>query len=65
MVFAFMDLIEIRKHLDRIDYAIVMFLAERMSFIPLVAGFKKNNNLLCFQSVRESELIEQKRKLAF
>jgi len=59
-----MDLKEIRGHLDRIDTALVNILAERMSFIPKVAEYKKANNMERFQPEREKEIIAKKRELA-
>ncbi len=59
-----MDLAEIRKSLDKIDAELVSLLAKRMSFIPKVAEYKKENNMPRFQPAREKEIIESKRKLA-
>jgi len=59
-----MDLKEIREHLDRIDSALLMILAERMSLIPKVAEYKKKNKIKRFQPEREREIIEKKRKMA-
>jgi len=58
------DLKEIRQHLDRLDNALVLILAERMSLIPEVAEFKKANNIAQFQPDREKQIFEAKRKLA-
>lgn len=59
-----MELKEIREHLDRLDRALVMILSERMSLIPMVAKWKKENNIERYQPEREKEIIEEKRKLA-
>lgn len=59
-----MELTEIREHLDRLDKALVTVLAERMSFIPKVAEFKKANNVERYQPEREKQIFESKRKLA-
>ena len=59
-----MELKEIREHLDRLDTAIVQVLAERMSFIPKVANFKKDNNVERYQPEREKHILKAKRKLA-
>ena len=59
-----MDLKELREHLDRLDNALVMILAERMSLIPKVAEYKKANHIEQFQPEREKQLLEAKRKLA-
>jgi chorismate mutase len=59
-----MDLKELRQHLDRLDAALLYILAERMSLIPKVAQYKKENNMPRFQPEREKEILETKRKLA-
>jgi chorismate mutase/prephenate dehydrogenase len=59
-----MELTEIRTHLDRIDTALVNLLAERMSFIPMVAKEKIKNNLKRYQPERETEILTNKRNLA-
>ncbi|MFT4311821.1 MAG: chorismate mutase [Candidatus Woesearchaeota archaeon] len=59
-----MELTEIREHLDRLDNALFMILAERMAFIPKVAAYKSQNNVDRYQPQREKEIIENKRKLA-
>ncbi len=59
-----MELSEIREHLDRLDKALILILAERMSFIPKVAEYKKKNNVERYQPTRESEIIEDKKRLA-
>lgn len=59
-----MELKEIRAHLDRIDNAIVVLLAERLSLIPEVAKYKKENDIPRYQPDREKEIITKKRVLA-
>lgn len=59
-----MRLTEIREHLDRLDNALVWVLAERMSFIPKVAQFKKENKMPRYQPEREKQILDEKRKLA-
>lgn len=59
-----MELTEIRKELDKLDAELVSILAKRMKFIPLVAAYKKKNNLPRFQPERENQIIESKRKIA-
>ncbi len=59
-----MELEEIREHLDRLDSALVMVLAERQSLIPKVAEFKVKNNIKRYQPEREKEIIQDKRKMA-
>ena len=64
LLFFIMDLVELRKHLDRLDTALVYILAERMNLIPKVAEYKKANNILQYQPDREKEIIASKRALA-
>lgn len=59
-----MELKEIRQHLDRIDNAILIMIAERMSLIPKVAEYKKKNNIPRYHPDREKEIIDSKRKMA-
>lgn len=59
-----MELREIREHLNRLDDALVVILAERMAFIPKVAEYKKQNNVTRFQPEREKEILETKKELA-
>ncbi|MFC1697048.1 chorismate mutase [Nanoarchaeota archaeon] len=59
-----MELEEIRQHLDRLDHSLVLILAERMSFIPMVAKAKMDKDLERFQPEREKQIIEAKRKMA-
>jgi chorismate mutase len=59
-----MELSEIRKHLDRLDNALITILAERMAFIPKVAEYKKQNNIERYQPEREKIIFEAKEELA-
>ena len=59
-----MELSEIREHLDRLDNALLTILAERMSFIPKVAEYKKKNNIIRYQPEREKQIFEAKEELA-
>lgn len=59
-----MKLKEIREHLDRLDSALLIILAERMSFIPKVADYKIKNNLELFQKEREDAIFKEKKELA-
>ena len=59
-----MELSEIRERLDRLDNALITILAERMSLIPKVAEYKKENNVERFQPAREKEIFEAKEKIA-
>lgn len=55
-----MELTEIRDHLDRIDNAIVLLLAERLSLIPDVAEYKVKNNVPREQPEREKLIFKKK-----
>ena len=59
-----MELSEIREHLDRLDNALLTILAERMSFIPKVAEYKKKTNVQRYQPEREEQILETKEELA-
>ena len=59
-----MKLDTIRTHLDRLDESILLLLAERMSYMTLVAEYKKANNMPRFQPEREKAILEHKRALA-
>lgn len=59
-----MDLNELRTHLDRLDNALLYILAERMSLIPKVAQYKKENNIARHQPEREAFIISHKREEA-
>jgi len=59
-----MELPEIREHLDRLDNALLTILAERMSFIPKVAEYKKKNNVVRYQPEREKQIFEAKEEIA-
>jgi chorismate mutase len=58
-----MNLSEIRNHLDRIDNALVLLLAERLAFIPYVAEYKLKHNIERYQPEREKEILMKKSEL--
>ena len=58
-----MELNEIREHLDRLDNAIVLLLAERLSLIPHVANCKVKNNIARYQPDREKAILSMKTEL--
>lgn len=58
-----MELKEIREHLDRLDNAIVLLLAERLSLIPHVARYKIKHNIQRYQAEREKEILIKKAEL--
>jgi len=59
-----MELSEIREHIDRLDRAMVLILAERMSLIPKVAEYKKKHNIQRYQPEREKAVLGEKTKMA-
>ena len=58
-----MELTEIRDHLDRIDNAIVLLLAERLSMIPHVAEYKLKNQVPRIVPEREKLILDKKTEL--
>jgi len=50
---------EIRKHIDRIDTALITILAERMSLMPEIARQKKAENVSIFQEKREQQIMKK------
>ncbi|MFA6226938.1 MAG: chorismate mutase [Candidatus Paceibacterota bacterium] len=59
-----MNLLELRKEIDRIDGELLSVLVERMKLIPKVAEYKKENNLPRYQPEREKEIIKVRKELA-
>lgn len=59
-----MNLLKIRKEIDRLDIKLVEILAQRMSYIPAVAEYKKKHNLKRRQKDREKEIFENLAKRA-
>jgi len=55
---------QIRRHIDRIDTVIITALAERMSLMPDVAEYKKNNDVPIFDEEREVEIMKNLKKIA-
>ncbi|MFH1642277.1 MAG: chorismate mutase [Nanoarchaeota archaeon] len=58
------DMEDIRKHINRIDTVIITALAERMSLMPDIGYFKKENNLPIFDEQREIEIMDGLKKVA-
>lgn len=59
-----MNLIQIRKEIDKLDMKLIKILAQRMSYIPDVAEYKKKHNLKRRQKDREKEIFENLKKQA-
>lgn len=55
---------EIRKHIDRVDMALIAILAERMSLIPEIAEHKKKHKIPIFQEKRDQEIMKRLLKIA-
>ena len=58
------DISDIRKHIDRIDNVIINALAERMSLMPDVAGYKKEKSMPIFDEKREIAIMGKLKKIA-
>ncbi len=54
-----MDLEQIRKRIDQLDYEIAHLLTERMEITNEVAAYKKANNLPIYHPERERQVIEK------
>ena len=61
---SFEELRKIRQKIDEVDKQIVKLIAERVSLIPIVAEFKKKENVVVHNPQREKQLIDETRKLA-
>jgi len=55
---------QIRRHIDRIDTVIITALAERMSLMPDVAEYKKNNEVPIFDEKREVEIMKKLKQIS-
>jgi chorismate mutase len=55
---------EIRKHINRIDTVIITALAERMSLMPDIGLYKKENEVPIFDEKREIEIMNTLKKIA-
>jgi len=55
---------EVRKHINRLDMVIITALAERMSLMPDIGLFKKENNIDIFDESREIEIMKRLKKVA-
>ncbi|MFW5853248.1 MAG: chorismate mutase [Patescibacteria group bacterium] len=58
------DINDLRKQLDLLDTELIEVLARRMALIPMVAEYKKKNNVARYQPEREKEVIKDRRQLA-
>jgi chorismate mutase len=54
---------QVRRHIDRIDTVIITVLAERMSLMPEIAEYKKNNEIPIFDEAREVEIMKNLKKI--
>lgn len=59
-----MNLLKIRKEIDKLDMKFIKILARRMSYVSEVAMYKKNNNEKRRQKNREKEIFENLEKKA-
>ncbi|MEA2036189.1 MAG: chorismate mutase [Nanoarchaeota archaeon] len=49
---------QVRRHIDRIDTVIITALAERMSLMPDIGEYKKENNIPIFDEDREVAIMK-------
>ncbi|MFH1682546.1 MAG: chorismate mutase [Candidatus Woesearchaeota archaeon] len=54
----------IRKQIDRTDMVLITALAERMSLMPDIAEYKKENNIPVFQEKREQDIMKKLKKVS-
>ena len=59
-----MDLLELRREIDRIDEKLVTLFCHRMEIAARVADYKKENNLPIHHPGREQEVLEKVGALA-
>ncbi len=59
-----MELLEIRKEIDKVDEALVKLFVERMSLAAQVAQYKKEHNLPIYVPAREREKLQSVASLA-
>ena len=55
---------EVRKHINRLDMVIITALAERMSLMPDIGLFKKENNVDIFDEKREIDIMKRLKKIS-
>ena len=55
---------QLRRHIDRIDTVIITALAERMSLMPEIGEYKKENDVPIFDEKREIEIMKKLKKIA-
>lgn len=55
---------QLRRHIDRIDTVIITALAERMSLMPEIAEYKKENDIPIFDEKREVEIMKKLKRIA-
>ncbi len=55
---------EVRKHINRIDTVLITALAERMSLMPDIGLYKKENDIAIFDEKREVEIMKNLKKIA-
>ena len=58
------NLEQLRTEINQCDREILESLSKRMKLIPLVAEYKKANNIERYQPDRERQVVETRRKIA-
>lgn len=59
-----MELLELRREIDRIDAELVALFCQRMEVAARIADCKKKNNLPVYHPAREQEVLEKVAELA-
>ena len=53
-----------RKHIDRLDTALIAILAERMSLMPDIGEYKKKNGMPITDEKREIQIMDRLKSIA-
>lgn len=59
-----MNLEDLRKHIDELDYELLEVISRRLALMPMVADVKRSQNTSVNQENRERELMARMRKMA-
>ncbi len=58
-----MDIEELRKRIDDIDFRLMVLLSERFGYCEEVANYKKNNDIAISQPEREQKILDEKKNI--
>ena len=59
-----MNLDKARKEIDKIDIKIINLISKRQTYLPMIAKYKRENNLKIVQLDRERQAIDTRVKIA-